>query len=104
MYDGITKGNLLEILMTAWVQGWYSGINGDNNDNKKRIDCSKILSDNMDFKEEIEELQTKLEIVETAMRLEIAKTALRKIAFHYTDSEVKMNIAKQALLECTRTR
>lgn len=34
---------LLEMLMSAWVRGWYSGRNGDLNDDKKRIDCPDVL-------------------------------------------------------------
>ncbi len=40
-----TKGEskILEILMSAWVRGWYSGINGDNSDGKKRVDCPEVM-------------------------------------------------------------
>ncbi len=40
-----TKGEskILGILMSAWVRGWYSGINGDNSDGKKRVDCPEVM-------------------------------------------------------------
>jgi len=41
----LTKSELkfLDILMSAWVRGWYAGRNGDLTDDGKRPDCTELV-------------------------------------------------------------
>ena len=40
-----TKGEIefLNILMSAWVAGWYAGRDDETTDDRKRIDCPEIM-------------------------------------------------------------
>ena len=38
------KSDFLNALMTAWVAGWYRGLDDIRNDDRKKIDCPEILS------------------------------------------------------------
>ena len=49
--SGHTKGELefLNVLMSAWVGGWYAGIDGAKTDHRKRADCFFIMKENPQF-------------------------------------------------------